>query len=147
MAWIHRRSSRFWRALTLVLAGLPQLINTEYPSIAPGPSDERALVAVVVTSTAPSAPHRLLDFAVSSGLILLLTALVLVLPHEHRRRAVPLAAGVLALLGLLLGYVGMSALESSNLSVGFLLLLSPFYLAAAATLILSERRANLAEQP
>ncbi|MEU4550013.1 hypothetical protein [Nonomuraea dietziae] len=130
--------------LTLVLAALPQLINTEYP-FAGVPqarhSEEGTLVATAVAGAVSPLSHRLLEYVLDSGLVLLMAAIVLVLPREHLRRATPCAAGALALFGLALGYVAMSALESSNLSVGYLLLLSPFYLLAAATLVVGERRA------
>ncbi|MEV4165943.1 hypothetical protein [Nonomuraea dietziae] len=139
-----RRSPAFWRALTLVLAALPQLVTTEYPFTGAPQADhseESALAVAVAVDAASPLSHRLLEYILDSGLVLLAAAIVLVLPREHRRRATPCAAGALALFGLILGYVAMSALESSDLSVGHLLLLSPFYLLAAASLVVGERRA------
>ncbi|GAA2696369.1 hypothetical protein [Nonomuraea recticatena] len=139
-----RRSPAFWRVLTLVLVALPQLVITEYP-FAGAPqvdhSEESALVVAVAVGAASPLSHRLLEYVLDSGLVLLVAAIVLVLPREHLRRATPCAAGALALFGLILGYIAMTALESSDLSVGSLLLLSPFYLLAAAGLVVGERRA------
>ncbi|MEU4701182.1 hypothetical protein [Nonomuraea dietziae] len=139
-----RRSPAFWRVLTLVLAALPQLVTTEYP-FAGAPqadhSEESVLAVAMAVGAASPLSHRLLEYVLESGLVLLVAAIVLVLPREHRRRATPCAAGALALFGLILGYVAMTALESSDLSVGYLLLLSPFYLLAAASLVVGERRA------
>ncbi|GAA2796719.1 hypothetical protein [Nonomuraea dietziae] len=138
-----KRSPAFWRVLTLVLAALPQLIATEYPFAGAPQADhsEESALAVAVAVGASPLSHRLLEYVLDSGLVLLVAAIVLVLPREHRRRATPCAAGALALFGLILGYVAMTALESSDLSVGYLLLLSPFYLLAAASLVVGERRA------
>jgi hypothetical protein len=141
-----RRSPAFWRVLTLALAALPQLVSTEYPFAGAPQADHseesfRAVAVAVAVGAASPLSHRLLEYVLDSGLVLLVAAIVLVLPPEHRRRATPCAAGALALFGLILGYVAMSALESSNLSVGYLLLLSPFYLLAAASLVVGERRA------
>ncbi|GAA3466113.1 hypothetical protein [Nonomuraea roseola] len=142
-----RRSPAFWRVLTLVLAALPQLINTEYPFAGVPQADhseESTLVGAATVAVGAASPlsHRLLEYVLDSGLVLLVAAIVLVLPREHLRRVTPCAAGALALFGLIVGYVAMSALESSNLSVGYLLLLSPFYLLAAVTLVVGERRAT-----
>ncbi|MFI6743530.1 hypothetical protein ACIBI9_62590 [Nonomuraea sp. NPDC050451] len=129
--------------LTLILAGIPQLLSTEYPFV--GEEGDRMYadaeaITVVATTHLPLAP-RLLEYALNSGLVLLLAAIVFVLPRGHRRRITPWTAGALALFGLILGYAGMSALESSdNLSMGYLLLLSPFYLLAAVTLVIGERQ-------
>ncbi|MEU4332234.1 hypothetical protein [Nonomuraea dietziae] len=139
-----RRSPAFWRVLPLVLAALPQLVTTEYPFAgAPqaGHGEESVLAVAMAVGAASPLSHRLLEYVLESGLVLLVAAIVLVLPREHRRRATPCTAGALALFGLILGYVAMTALESSDLSVGYLLLLSPFYLLAAASLVVGERRA------
>ncbi|HUR03635.1 MAG TPA: hypothetical protein VM347_13920 [Nonomuraea sp.] len=101
--------------------------------------------AQALSMAAEPLSRRLLDYVLDSGLVLLVVAVVLVLPREHIRRATPFAAGALALFGLGLGYDGMSGLESSDLSVGYLLFLSPFYLLAALTLVIAERRTLPAE--
>lgn len=137
------RSPAFWRVLTLVLAGLPQLINTEYPFQAvhgeEGIPHFGGMATALLVDAEPLS-HRLLEYILDSGLVLLVVAIVLVLPREHIRRGTPFAAGALGLFGLGLGYAGMSGLESSDLSVGYLLFLSPFYLLAALTLVIAERR-------
>ncbi|MFI7445827.1 hypothetical protein [Nonomuraea indica] len=135
--------------LTLVLAGLPQLLSAEYPFVGLDAADyghegsrtdaQGATVTVVATTHTPVA-LRLLEYALSSGLLLLLAAIVFVLPQEYSRRITHWVAGALGLFGLILGYAGMSAMESSDLSVGYLLLLSPCYLLAAVSLVLAERR-------
>ncbi|WP_188197700.1 hypothetical protein [Nonomuraea sp. SYSU D8015] len=135
--------------LTLLLIGLPQLFNAEYPFVGVDPADQggegNEVVAevTVVTAAAAASPlaHRLLEYALNSGVTLLLAATVLVLPREQSRRITFGVAGILALFGISLGYVGMSGLESSNMSAGFMLFLSPFYLLAAVTLVIGERQA------
>lgn len=144
-----RETPAFWRVLTLVLAGLPQLLSTEHPFVGTDPADhgeevgrapaDTATVVMIATSRSPLA-LRLLEYALESGLVLLLAAVVLVLPGERGRRVRSGAAAALAVLGLALGYAGMSALDSSDLSMGYLLVLSPFYLLAAVTLVIAERR-------
>ncbi|MER7506633.1 hypothetical protein AB0L05_40100 [Nonomuraea pusilla] len=125
------------------------MFSTDYPFVGVDPADygeegslARADTAIAVTVSAPAyspVALRLLEYALDSGLVLLLVAIVFVLPRERGRRVTPWTAGGLALFGLVLGYAGMSALESSKLSVGYLLLVSPFYLLAAVTLAIGER--------
>jgi hypothetical protein len=94
------RSPAFWRVLTLVLAGLPQLINTEYPFQAVHgeegtPTFGGAAWAPALSMAAEPPSHRLLEYVLDSGLVLLVAAIVLVLPREHIRRSTPFAAGAL----------------------------------------------------
>ncbi|MCM6778848.1 hypothetical protein NDR87_35780 [Nocardia sp. CDC159] len=141
------RSVTCWRVLTLVLVALPQVLTAHFPELPDsdaGAIHDEAVVAVEklyeVTYTPPPLLEQWLEYVAESGLVVLLPAVVFVLPRRYARPGTRWAAGILAVLGAVDGYLGMSALEHNDTAGSSLLFLSPFYLLAAGALVLSERQ-------
>ncbi|WP_280266915.1 hypothetical protein [Nocardia wallacei] len=139
-----RRSVTFWRVAALVLVALPQLFDSRLPEL-PDRDAEMSRGEAVTFGVAylppPPLPEQWLEYVAESGLVVLLTAVVLVLPHRYARTGTRWAAAVLAVLGAVDGYLGMSAPQGSGtVGSGLLLFISPFYLLAAGALVLSERQ-------
>ncbi|MEV2269232.1 hypothetical protein [Nonomuraea africana] len=150
MAWLSRwrRSAAFWRVLTLVLAGLPQLLNAPFPDL-PDLGAERTDVDLTIATVSTgivvrhhSPLEQWLEFILESGLVVLLPAAVFALPRAYGRQVAPWVSGGLVLLGSVIGYIGISALEDGGIAgLAYLLFLSPFYVLAGAALFKSERLA------
>ncbi|MFF0497864.1 hypothetical protein ACFYU5_15760 [Nocardia aobensis] len=135
------RSVTCWRVLTLVLVALPKVLTAHFPElpdsdVGPIHSEATDLVSAVSMSPPPLL-EQWLEFVAESGLVVLLPAVVFVLPRRYARLGTRWAAGILAVLGAVGGYLGMSAPVTA---VSGLLFLSPFYLLAAGALVLSERQ-------
>lgn len=137
-----------WRVLTLVLVALPQVLTADFPELPDSDagaihSDAEAIhfkaIGVAYLPTRPLLEQWLV-YVAESGLVVLLPAVVFALPRRHYRLGTRWAAGILAVLGAVDGYLGMKALEHNDTAGWDLLLLSPFYLLAAGALVLSERQ-------
>ncbi|WP_378741408.1 hypothetical protein [Nocardia brasiliensis] len=143
-----------WRVVTLMLVALPQVLTADFPELPD--SDAKAIhdagaihsdaggdhVEVVAMGYLPLPPllEQWLVFVAESGLVVLLPAVVFAMPRRHVRLGTRWAAGILAVLGTVDGYLGMKALEHNDTAGWDLLLLSPFYLLAAGALVLSQRQ-------
>ncbi len=137
------RSVTCWRVLTLVLVALPQMLNAHFPELPD--SDARAIhdEAIVFGAASLSQPplfEQWLEYVAESGLVVLLPAVVFALPRRYVGLGTRWAAGILAVLGAVGGYLEMSALEHRATAGSGLLFMSPFYLLAAGALVLSERQ-------
>ncbi len=136
------RSVTCWRVLTLVLVALPKVVNTQFPELPD--SDAWAIdsgdTAFGVYLSPPPLLEQWLEYVAESGLVVLLPAVVFVLPRRYSRLGTRWATGILAVLGAVGGYLGMSSLEHSATPVSGLLFMSPFYLLAAGAIVLSERQ-------
>ncbi|RDI44495.1 hypothetical protein DFR68_117112 [Nocardia mexicana] len=146
MAWFERwrRSVTFWRVSALVMVGLAQVLNTRYPSVpdveAWAGDATSHFVSVAVGLEAPPLLDQWLEYATESGLALLLPAVAFLLPRRYARRGVLWSAALLAVLGVVDGYIGKAAIEASEATGSeSLFFLSPFYLLAAGALVMSER--------
>ncbi|MEV6557416.1 hypothetical protein AB0M22_16990 [Nocardia sp. NPDC051756] len=140
------RSVTCWRVLTLVLVALPQVLNAHFPELPD--SDAGAIHSEapdfgVAYGLRPPLLEQWLEYVAESGLVVLLPAVVFVLPRRYARLGTRWAAGILAALGAVGGYLGMSSLEYGATPVSGLLFMSPFYLLAAGALVLSERQHRL----
>ncbi|MFG1793173.1 hypothetical protein [Nocardia sp. NPDC049149] len=143
------RSVTCWRVLTLVLVALPQVLNAHFPELPDSDAgaihgESRAFESAAIVFRAvgdqPPLLEQWLEYVAESGLVVLLPAVVFVLPRRYARLGTRWAAGILAVLGAVGGYLGMSSLEYGATPVSGLLFLSPFYLLAAGALVLSERQ-------
>ncbi|MGY2061698.1 hypothetical protein ACW9HQ_43065, partial [Nocardia gipuzkoensis] len=137
------RSVTCWRLLTLVLVAFPQMLYAHFPELPDSDTEAihaEATVAEVVSLSPPPLLEQWLEFVAESGLAVLLLAVVFVLPHKHVRTGIRWAAGILAVLGAVDGYLGKTALEHNATTASGLLFISPFYLLAAGALVLSERQ-------
>ncbi len=136
------RSVTCWRVLALVLVALPQVLSAHFPELPD--SDAGAIHSEATVFAAYLSPPPLLEqwleYVAESGLVVLLLAVVFVLPRRYARLGTRWAAGSLAVLGAVDGYLGMSALEHSATAGSGLLFMSPFYLLAAGALVQSERQ-------
>jgi hypothetical protein len=151
MKWLRRwrRSATFWRVAALILVGLPQLAGRPLPDLGPDSADPGVVTSQATVVIGGSRPpgEEFIGYLTGSGALLLLLAVVCALPRGRARRVVPWVAGIVAALGLGIGYVAMSGIdhnETAGAGLGGLLFLSPCYLLAAAALVLSERAARRA---
>ncbi|GAB2686568.1 hypothetical protein [Nocardia thraciensis] len=152
MAWFERwwRSAAFWRVSALVVAGLAQVLNTRFPSepdVEAWTTDATSgfEMSVAVGIRQPPLLDQWLEYATESGLAVLLPAVAFLLPRGYVRRGVLGSAALLAVLGVVDGYVGKAAVEASDATGSeALFFLSPFYLLAAVALVMSERRTRIA---
>ncbi|MFE9577329.1 hypothetical protein ACFYO1_13145 [Nocardia sp. NPDC006044] len=139
------RSVTYCRVLTLVLVALPQVLNTNFPELPDSDAgaihgESTAFDVGAYSLSPPPLLEQWLEYAAKSGLVVLLPAVAFVLPRRYARLGTRWAAGILAALGAVGGYLGMSSLEYGATPVSGLLLMSPFYLLAAGALVLSERQ-------
>lgn len=138
------RSVTSWRVLTLVLVALPQVLTAHFPELPDsdaGAIHDEAFVSEVVSLSPPPLHEQWLEYVAESGLVVLLPAVAFVLPRRYARPGTRWAAGILALLGAVGGYLGpVRWLEHGDPAGSSLLFLSPFYLLAAGALVLSERQ-------
>ncbi|MBF6172295.1 hypothetical protein [Nocardia blacklockiae] len=141
---LWRPSAMFWRVCTLVLAVLPQGLDTSVPDLVADdvePFEGDVMIAQTVLLSSPPWPEQWLEYLTESGLAVLVPAVALVLPVKYARIGTRWAALLLAALGVADGYLGLSALQSSTGGgeSSVLLFMSPFYVLAAVTLVVSER--------
>ncbi|MFI6222935.1 hypothetical protein ACIBEH_20445 [Nocardia salmonicida] len=137
-----------WRVVTLVLVAFPRVLYAHFPELPDSDAEADHSEATVVVSetvvgvSSPTTPllEQLLVFVTESGLVVLLPAVVFALPRRQVRRRTRWAAGILAVLGTVDGYLGMKALEHNDTAGWDLLIPSPFYLLAAGALVLSQRQ-------
>ncbi|MFI7529037.1 hypothetical protein [Nocardia salmonicida] len=143
------RCVTWWRVAALALVALPRVLYAHFPELPDSDAGaDHSEAAVVVSETVvgmgylPARPllEQLLVFVTESGLVVLLPAVVFALPRRHVRRGTRWAAGILAVLGTVDGYLGMKALEHNDTAGWDLLIPSPFYLLAAGALVLSQRQ-------
>lgn len=138
------RSVTCWRMLTLVLVVLPQVLNAHFPELpdsdAGASHSEVTDFAVASYMSSPPLLEQWVEFVAESGLVVLLPAVVFVLPRRYARVGTRWAAGILAVLGAVGGYLEMSVLEQGTTAVSGWLFMSPVYLLAAGALVLSERQ-------
>ncbi|MFI9401321.1 hypothetical protein [Nocardia sp. NPDC052316] len=135
------RSVACWRVLTLVLVALPQVLTAHFPELPD--SDAGAIhsdFSEVISMSPPPLLEQWLEYVAEAGLVVLLPAVAFVLPRRYARLGTRCAAGILAALGTVGGYLGMSSLEYGATPVSGLLFMSPVYLLAAGALVLSERQ-------
>ncbi|QBS44381.1 hypothetical protein [Nocardia sp. CS682] len=140
-----RRSVTCWRVLTLVLVALPRVLDVPFPELPDSDagaihSESTAFDVAAYSLSSPPLLEQWLEYVAESGLVVLLPAVVFVLPRRYARLGTRWAAAILAVLGAVGGYLGMSSLEYGATPVSGLLFLSPFYLLAAGALVLSERQ-------
>ncbi|WP_378736716.1 hypothetical protein [Nocardia brasiliensis] len=138
-----------WRVVALVLVALPRVLHAHFPELPDSDagaihSEDTAVLTqtLVEVGYLPARPllEQWLVFVAESGLVVLLPAVVFALPRRHVRRGTRWAAGILAVLGTVDGYLGMKTLEHNDTAGWDLLIPSPFYLLAAGALVLSQRQ-------
>ncbi|NRQ32793.1 hypothetical protein HII36_13220 [Nonomuraea sp. NN258] len=151
--WDRWRSATSLRLLALALAALPRLLDLRLPS--PPMAEDEWEHAFVVGSVQvadgyfdPPLAQQWFEFVGSSGLVVLVLAVVFALPDRHTRPATRWAAGLLAAYGVISGWVGMSALEhADSAGMGEQFFLAPFYFLSALALLASLRVARRTTPP